>query len=194
MRNGRTMARAGRFCGFTLIELLVVISIVGILIGLTMPALSAVRRSARKVACGSNLKQIGHVITQYQGDHQDRFPTARYMPPPLVSSDVSPPLDEALSAYMPASRERPNAIYHCPGDVGGVFDLCGMSYQYESSLSGRRLQDIWPVQRRGVSASDVVVMRDFDGGDFATNNGEITIAFFHDLRNLLFADGHVGNF
>jgi prepilin-type processing-associated H-X9-DG protein len=118
------------------------------------------------------------------------------MPPPFLSSDVSPPIDEALSQYLPAGRDRPNPIYHCPGDVDGVFALCGVSYQYETALSGRNpttASSTWG--RRTQTISDIVVMRDFDGGDFETTTyGTITIPFFHEQRNLLFADGHVGNF
>jgi prepilin-type N-terminal cleavage/methylation domain-containing protein/prepilin-type processing-associated H-X9-DG protein len=181
---------------FTIIELLVVISIIGILIGLTMPVLSTVQRQARKVGCASNLRQIGIAITQYQYENKQVMPTARYMPPPFLSSDLSPPIDEALSHYLPARRDQPNPIYHCPGDFDSVFVLAGVSYQYETSLSGRNLvtggASGWG--RRTQTLSDIVVMRDFDGGDFATTTyGTITVPFFHTRRNLLFADGHVGN-
>ncbi len=56
--------------GFTIIELLVVITIIGILIALTLPALQAARESARTVQCKNNLHQFGVAVFQ----HRDLFP------------------------------------------------------------------------------------------------------------------------
>ena len=44
---------------FTLVELLVVITIIGIIMGLSLPALNAARESARVLQCKNHLKQLG---------------------------------------------------------------------------------------------------------------------------------------
>ncbi len=60
--------------GFTLIELLVVISIIALLIGILLPALGSARKSARTVACLSNIKQWGIGNTIFSNDYKGFLP------------------------------------------------------------------------------------------------------------------------
>jgi prepilin-type N-terminal cleavage/methylation domain-containing protein len=91
-RPSRPSARA-----FTLIELLVVISIIALLIGLLLPALSSARDAARSMRCASNLRQLGIAFYAYAADHRDYLGSLSGYGKPTVNAVT---WDEQISRYL----------------------------------------------------------------------------------------------
>jgi prepilin-type N-terminal cleavage/methylation domain-containing protein/prepilin-type processing-associated H-X9-DG protein len=70
---------AGPSPGFTLVELLVSIGIIGLLIGLLLPAVQQAREAMRRAQCAANLRQIGIAMNAYHAIH-NMFPPGHMVP------------------------------------------------------------------------------------------------------------------
>ena len=72
--GARVSGLRNRQNGFTLVELLVTISIIGLLAGLSIPAIKAAQDKAKQAACSSNLKQLGVALSSYLAENNGVFP------------------------------------------------------------------------------------------------------------------------
>jgi prepilin-type N-terminal cleavage/methylation domain-containing protein len=72
----RTKEVMQKALAFTLVELLVVISILGLLAGLSIPAISAARASAQTAASITNLKQIYTMMQIYLAENNNTYPAS----------------------------------------------------------------------------------------------------------------------
>ena len=86
--------------GFSLVELLVVIAIIAVLVGLLIPAVQSARESARRIACGNNLRQLALANIMFES-------TYRHFPASLQWSGGSTTDDSANAVWSAQARLMP---------------------------------------------------------------------------------------
>lgn len=110
--------------GFTLIELLVVIAVIGLLVGLLLPALGQTRRSSRAAACMAQLHGVGQALVAYNNDHREAVIPSYNMSgvdgASVILDGWGPIMDR--DGYLTSGRHGRGNPFYCPEtvDVEGV--------------------------------------------------------------------------
>src|SRR4051812_8743513 len=103
-----------RLKAFTLVELLVVIAIIAILIAILLPSLTTAQRSAEKVKCLNNLRQIHAALIMYSSSNSGMLPawsTWHTWPPGDAEDSSGPAWTIELIPYLGPPD---SAVYNCP--------------------------------------------------------------------------------
>ncbi len=197
--------------GFTLVELLVTIAIISILSALILPLLRKARMEAGKVACSSNLRQIGLGFFLYLQDFDSTFPIAqdpvstspyywlwmgrgwRGFLAPYILRSISP--DNPSVLFCPQDRTAPHkwestsygysmSFYHSPEQINTMKDK---SYTYDSS----KILPSIPQRLPQVNSPTKKAMV----GEWLSNHYPLKADpgwwGWEGGRNFLFVDGHV---
>ena len=172
--------------GFTLVELLVVITIIGILIGLLLPAVQSAREAARTLQCKNHLKQIGLAFLLHEQQH-GFFPSCgwggRWLGVPERGFDQKQPGGWAYNTLPYLEQE---ALYQLGSGLTGTQRLDAGNRRIRTSLAVHHC----PSRRRatpcpyGISdpvlPSDLYVLSESDPvakNDYAVSIGDGVLTY-----------------
>lgn len=145
----------GKSKAFTLLELLIVIAIISILTAILFPVIGKVRRSARRTACLSNVRQIGTAIGMYTVDYDGAYPNTgdpylwvgkrfRWPIMPYLGIAKVSALESSGDRYKSANGA--SNLLICPDDTASnSFDFTSYAYSvafYETDESIDRIVSI----------------------------------------------------
>lgn len=120
---------------FTLIELLVVIAVIGILVGLLLPAVQSAREAARRMSCGNNLKQIGLAMHNYDDVQGTLPPTALGI---RVGASSQGPVNMAgLTSFVAILP------YLEQGSLYQEFDLSANSFAPQNETAAQKTPEVY---------------------------------------------------
>jgi len=151
MKSSRNYLK--RASGFTLIEVLVVIGIIGVLIGLMLPALAGARGSALQTVALSNVRSVGTQFTQF-ADANGKYPQQGLgeVPDGLFSDgDYEPRGDEIIIEWYPGGMVIASTAYfdHSWMWPAMVADIDEWPTYWETWISPRKDEDLPEIHEFG---------------------------------------------
>jgi len=165
---------------FTMIELLVTMSIIGIVIAITLPAVQSVRESARVTHCQANLRQFGLAAQNFHSTHR-MFPSGGWGYQWQGFSDIGPASRQpgswtfSLLPFLEQQDLYEIGRYHTPSEVRDAALRLRMQTSVPlHSCPTRRDGSLLPVSCDecgdviGLQGKIEMVVR----GDYAANSGD----------------------
>lgn len=180
---------------FTLVELLVVISVIGLLMGILLPALGKARAAANRTYCAANLRQIGIAMRSYLDDNRDIFPICSAIPWLITDANApgyAPPITNVLGPLLKQPK-----VFICKSDniVTPPYHLRtgNTSYSYNAGLAGITIRQ-YPLVQAGHKERNIQVMSDFTNDSPNPPPHPAVGKGKSGGINYLYADWHVSNY
>jgi prepilin-type N-terminal cleavage/methylation domain-containing protein/prepilin-type processing-associated H-X9-DG protein len=183
--------------GFTLIELLVVITVIGLLVGLSVPAIGKALQKANDAKSTANLRQIGIGLNGYATENDNLYPlaggTIPYKPDPLEGDSLA--WSQQLEDYLGKDKK----VYKNPKvrnrDYG--YYLGSKAAQAESGGFGQVNKLRIPQPSKHILGGECLYrnfdLNDADPDDYSQHPSfaEVDGSVQAQKTQVLFADGHV---